>query len=87
LISWAALTVNRRMSSASSDARRPAAQQPHKGGCAVAYGDGLTATLDRQPVAWLWLGMRLKPLQGKSSLAVQPWPQKSRLRLWLLTQM
>lgn len=60
---------------------------PSRAANAVACGDGRTATLDRLPVARLWLGMRLKPLQGMSSLAVQPWRQKSRLRLWLLTQM
>jgi len=87
LISYAALSVNRRVPSVSSDAWGPAARQPLKGGCAVAYGDGLTATLDRLSVAWPWLGMRLKPLQGMSSLATQPWRQKSRLRLWLVTQM
>jgi len=69
------------------DGSSPAARQSLKGGYAVAFGDGLTATLDRLPIARLWLGMRLKPLQGMSSLAVQPWRHKSRLRLWLLTQM
>lgn len=67
--------------------RCQAAVSPSRAATAVAGGDGLAATLDRLPVAWLWLGMRLKPLQGMFSLAVQPWRQKSRLCLWLLTQM
>jgi hypothetical protein len=35
---------------------------PSRAAGAVAYSDDLTVTLDRLPVAWLWLGMRLKPL-------------------------
>lgn len=39
----------------------PAVRQALKGGFAVAYGDGLTATLDRLSPGRLWLGVRLKP--------------------------
>ncbi|WP_156406085.1 hypothetical protein [Phenylobacterium sp. Root700] len=42
----------------------PDGQRPLKGGFAVAFGDGLSATLDRPLAVRLGLGKRFKPGQA-----------------------